>query len=120
MSDGFRTPQTAEQYRAHRASGALERSCPLCDTDPLEQFTHWKIIPNAFPYDRIAKQHDMVVPLRHVDEDGLTEEESIEYQALKRTRLQDYEYIIEASSKNKSIPAHFHLHLLVAKKELHS
>ncbi len=71
---------------------------------------------NAFPYDRIAKTHDMIVPLRHVDEDHLNDEELKELKIIKDNYLhKEYEFIIEATYKVKSIPAHFHLHLLTIK-----
>lgn len=95
--------------------GALERSCPLCDAEPLQQFPHWKIVRNIYPYDKIAKKHDMLVPLRHAREAELTVEESAELDQIKETYVhENYEYMIEATHKRKSIPAHFHLHLIDA------
>ena len=78
-------------------------------------FTLWKIIPNDFPYDRIAKKHHMIVPLRHVQEKDLSTEERAELQEIKGRGFDDdtYEYIIEAAQKIKSVPGHFHLHLVV-------
>ena len=76
----------------------------------------WRIIPNDFPYTRIAALHHMVVPKRHVKEDELSQEEWMEYNQLKHSYINDnYEFIIEPTNRKKSIPAHFHIHLIVAK-----
>ena len=110
----------AEKYSEHKETGALERSCPLCDVVAIQKFTHWKIIPNKFPYDRIAETHHMIVPLRHVAEPELTKEETVEFQRIKYTELQEYETLLEATKRTKSIPAHYHLHLINLKSSQES
>lgn len=115
MSDFLRTPEQAAAYREYRTNKPAEAPCPLCAAEAIKTFTYWKIIPNRFPYDRIAREHDMIVPLRHVTEDKLSEKERTELTAVKRDYLQRYDYFIEATSKTKSIPEHFHIHLLVGK-----
>lgn len=112
----LRTPESEQAYNALISQGILEKGCALCHNDILIKFDYWKIIVNDFPYDRIAKTHHMVVPLRHVSESDLAHEEKDELSSMKEGYINDnYEYIIEATRKKKSIPAHFHLHLIVAK-----
>lgn len=115
-NDALRSKEMAAKYRAHKATGALEKSCPLCDAGELQGFKLWKIIPNDFPYDLFAATHHMIVPMRHVTEKELTEEELKELQELKYSVMQEYDIIVEATSKSKSIPAHFHLHLIHTKR----
>lgn len=111
----LRTKETEQKYKEHREKGGLN-SCPLCAETAIEQFTYWKVIPNAFPYDRIASVHTMLVPNRHVTEAELTPEEVEEFKQLKSTYLNDnYQFVLEAMHKQKSIPGHFHLHLIVVK-----
>jgi hypothetical protein len=111
----FRSKEMKAKYAAFQAAGGLSGACPLCTTEALKTFTYLKIIPNRFPYDGVAKQHDMVVPLRHATWAQLTEAERSELEAIKETYISDtYEYIIEAAQKIKSIPTHFHLHLVVS------
>lgn len=56
----------------------------------------------------------MVVPKRHVIEIGLSSDELHELQQLKMSYInQTYEFIIEPTAKLKTIPEHFHLHLVV-------
>jgi hypothetical protein len=57
----------------------------------------------------------MIVPLRHVGEDELSEEEKAELLAIKKSYINEhYDYSLEATGK--SIPNHFHLHLIVTKE----
>lgn len=113
----LRTQQTENNYREYRKNNPSV-DCSLCEKPALKTFTYWKIIENTFPYDKIAKIHHMIVPIRHVTEEGLSVDELYELKKLKDTVLnEDYEYIIEATHKTKSIPSHFHLHLIVVKEE---
>jgi diadenosine tetraphosphate (Ap4A) HIT family hydrolase len=114
----LRTEEGDRIYKEYRAAHPGE-PCALCTAKPLKEFTHWKIVKNLFPYDRVALVHDMIIPKRHVAEKDITQEEWIEYNTLKHTVLfSDYEYIIEAALRNKSIPDHFHLHLIITKPHL--
>ena len=76
---------------------------------------YWKIVTNDFPFDRIAKSHDMLVLLRHAD--AITEAEREELEKLKNGYVNEhYQYIIEITPNTRSIPGHYHLHLVVAKE----
>ncbi|MDB5259692.1 MAG: hypothetical protein JWO73_900 [Candidatus Taylorbacteria bacterium] len=106
-----------QQHKEYQQSAAPSGACPLCEKPALRTFAHWKITGNKFPYDLIAKTHHMLIPIRHVTETGLNEAELKEYQQLKAAVVHpEYDYIIEATTKNKSVPAHFHLHLIVGKE----
>jgi len=112
----LRTPETLQKYRDLIAAGGLQGDCALCGAPSLKTFTYWRIVANAFPYDKIATKHDMILPIRHTTEEGLTREEDEEFKHIKASYLQpEYEFIIEATNKMKSIPAHFHLHVIIAK-----
>jgi len=112
----LRTPQMAQRYKNHRANNKDTTECVLCNAAPLEVFAYWKVVDNDFPYDRIAQTHHMILPLRHVREEGFTKDEQDELFAIKRDRLQEYDYIQEGTQKTLSVPEHFHLHLLVGKE----
>jgi diadenosine tetraphosphate (Ap4A) HIT family hydrolase len=87
----------------------------LCEKVSIQSFTYWKITENSFPYDQIAKTHHMLVPLRHVIEDELSKDELAEFKTIKAEHVSEYDWIIEATAKNKSIPNHFHLHFIVGR-----
>ncbi len=110
----LRTLQMAQRYKDHRANNKDTTECVLCSAAPLEVFVYWKVVNNDFPYDRIAQTHHMILPLRHVKEEGLTQEERDELFAIKCDQLQEYDYIQEGTQKTLSIPEHFHLHLIVS------
>lgn len=110
----LRLPEVEEAYRAHRKSLPVDAGCPLCGNEPaIHTFNHWQIVINAFPYGKLAEVHHMLIPRRHVDEQGLTEEEKAELIEIKHTYVADtYQYLIEATKNLKSIPDHFHIHLI--------
>lgn len=112
----LRTPEGKRAYQEYMATMPATDACALCEKPALRAYKHWKIIDNSFPYDLIAKDHHMLVPLRHVTEADLTIDEIMELAGIKNHHLEeDYDWIIEATLKNKSIPSHFHLHLIVGK-----
>lgn len=75
---------------------------------------------NDFPYDLIAKQHDMILSKRHVTEHELTAEEKAEYATIKDGYAQEqgYNYIAEATHDAKSVPAHHHVHLITLRDDI--
>lgn len=112
----WRTATTQEKYYAQRAAETTTGVCPLCDDDALQRFTYWYIRPNNFPYDAVASKHDLLLPLRHTTGADFTKEELAELEQLKRTVLNDsYQFIFETLPGAKSIPEHFHLHLIAGK-----
>lgn len=113
----LRSEEKEQEYTEYRNSGALEDGCKLCQADSILEFNYWRIINNRFPYDKISRIHHMIVPKRHAKETELNQEEKFELRQIKIQPIgKDYDYIIEATVKNKSIPAHFHLHLVEVKE----
>lgn len=89
-------------------------SCALCEKSSIKAFKHWRIVENSFPHDRIADLHHMIVLNRHVTEAQLSGEEQAELVALKSGYLNEvYDGLWESTPKDKSIPSHHHLHLMV-------
>ncbi len=114
--DTFRTPETEEKYALWRAAQLPGAPCVLCTREPLKRFKYWKIVFNEFPYDRIATRHDMLVPLRHASGAELNDAERAELEVIKQGyAYKEYRFIIEVG-QTKSMPSHFHLHLLEIKE----
>ena len=110
----LRTREGEERYRSIMAGRPKDGSCPLCKMDLIKDFKYWKIVGNDFPYERFAEVHHMIVPKRHVGEAELTEEEWQELRQIKDDDIhKNYGYILEATHNTRSIPDHFHLHLIV-------
>lgn len=111
----LRQPETQAAYDDFKKQGGLDGECVLCAGPALKTFTHWKIMENKFPYTRIASTHHMVVSLRHASEHEITQEEWEEWNAIKNSPdvQANYDFIMEATHKTKTVPAHMHVHLVV-------
>ena len=120
MSHKLRSRELTQAYKDYRKVLPVDAPCALCEKEPLQAFTYWKIIENKFPYDLITETHHMIVPIAHKTEYEITSDEWLEYKTIKQTVTQDYDYFLEATSKLKSIPEHFHIHLLITKDLLAS
>jgi diadenosine tetraphosphate (Ap4A) HIT family hydrolase len=116
MLNPFRTKELAARYDTYRKNGGLDNGCVLCQEKEIDGFVHWRIIPNKFPYDRVAAVHHMIVPRRHVTDTELTQDEQNELMTIKHSRLHEYQYLLETTNITKSVPAHYHLHLIVTKE----
>jgi galactose-1-phosphate uridylyltransferase len=114
----LRTEETAKKYEeAQRNQGTS--GCRLCnDLTTLTEFNYWRLVPNAFPYDRFFSQSVMLMPKRHTNESDLRSEELSEFREIKKSVLvEEYDLIFENLPKQKSIPHHLHYHIVKIKDE---
>ncbi|KKS04308.1 MAG: hypothetical protein UU82_C0011G0009 [Candidatus Nomurabacteria bacterium GW2011_GWC2_41_8] len=115
----LRKKKSHQKYLKLIAKGFLTDGCNLCNkkkTKSLKEFRYWRIINNLFPYDRIAKINHIILPKRHTAEKKLTKAEKKEFEIIKSRYIeQKYEFLIETVNKQKSIPGHFHIHLIIIK-----
>ena len=108
----WRTQATHDTYMEVLRNRSPYDGCRLCDEKTLVEFTHWKIINNEFPYDKIASVHHMLLPKRHTKGNDLSVVELNELTTLKGSYLNEHYYMIaEAMPKRKTLPSHHHLHL---------
>lgn len=118
----LRTPDLQEKYDHHLKAlkHADDHTCPLCSKEPIELYVHWKLIRNDFPYNKIAEKHLMLVPLRHVVEADFTSEEIAELRTIKHDILTspDFDMVIEVDELYKTIPSHFHLHVIKLRSDI--
>ncbi len=114
----LRTKETDHKYEQYRRERSTSTDCVLCPEPSIIEFKYWRIIENKFPYDLIAETHNMIITKRHTSEDDLNIEEKEEWESLKKEFISDkYQFIVEATKKQKSVPGHFHFHLIVAKEQ---
>ena len=113
----FRSQEGHEKYEEYKRQLPPNPPCPYCErTDVVHTFRLWKILVALYPYDLIASTHDLLMPIRHITEDRLTDEEREELIEIKHTYLKEhYQYILEPTVTRKTIPDHFHLHLINGK-----
>ena len=112
----LRTPHTQAKYNAHRRARPADAPCFLCLQEEVA-YELWKLVKNAFPYDRVAKPgtHFMLCPRRHVAEDyDLTAEEIDERDRIIRYDLSKaFSCIMLNFKPARSHPSHLHYHLWV-------
>jgi len=113
-----RTKKTEEKYKKFMAKGFLAKGCNLCrKVKSIKEFRYWRIVDNEFPWDRIAKINHMIIPKRHIIYEELNKAEKKEFESIKSAYIEEkYELIAEVANKKKSIPDHFHIHLIILKK----
>jgi hypothetical protein len=112
----MRSPEMKNRYKEWQVSHGMDIGCQLCERQAIHLFSYWKIVENIFPYDLIAEKHHMLVPLRHVAEGGLVDGELKELRSIKEGIVnEDYDFLLESTDKTKTVPQHFHLHLIQTK-----
>jgi hypothetical protein len=110
----LRSKELQEEYDNYLKERAPQVECLLCPIPPIKDFKFWKITDVMFPWDKIAKVHHMILPKRHIRENELTDEEKKELQEIKDGYINDnYDLFAEATNRKKSVPSHFHVHLVV-------
>ncbi len=86
----------------------------------IKEFTHWVIVTNEFPYDAIASTSHMISTKREVAFDWalLSPEELAEFDQIKRDYIRsNYDVLYENLPSGATISNHFHLHLLILRRE---
>lgn len=86
----------------------------------VKEFEHWIIMENKYPYDAVATTTHMLATKREVafNWDLLNEEEKKEFEKIRKEYLPEhYDAIWENLPKGQTVPGHFHLNLLVLKRE---
>jgi hypothetical protein len=102
------------EYDRYIATGGLKGECKLCQAQSVKEFQLWRVINNKFPYDRVASVSHMIIPTRHASEKEVTAEEWAELTTIKDEYVHPtYDFLIEAAHHKKSIPGHYHIHLIV-------
>jgi len=82
----------------------------------IKSYRYWNIIKNLYPYDMIAKEHDMLVPKRIFGKmSECKKEEWDEYKIIMNQLEFDgyYDAMLENFSKGRTVLKQLHLHLIV-------
>lgn len=108
-----RTPETRAKLDIWIESNREKNTCPMCENVATKEYVYWKIQTNDFPYDFVAKKHDLLTLKRHEgDPNKLTQNEIEEYHEIVRLAGKEYDSITLNLGKTRSIPNHLHYHLL--------
>lgn len=112
----LRTWTTEKSYQRFKNQNC-NQSCYLCRARPLWEFDRWKVVKNEFPYDQIAETNDILTTKKHTGEQKITRAEQKELENIKKQYISlHYDMILENTKKKKTIPEHFHLHLITMKQ----
>ncbi|GIW68262.1 MAG: hypothetical protein KatS3mg099_210 [Candidatus Parcubacteria bacterium] len=108
----LRLPAGEAAYQQERAArqAAGDSSCPLCRAPDIRAYRFWRLIPNHFPYDKIARTHHMLVPKRCVPEEEIAAQEWEELTHIKRELAPAYHFYMETTIRQRSVRQHYHLH----------
>lgn len=119
----LRTEETMQKYINH-IEGLRDGTAKDLISDPesraIHVFNHWLIIESDFPYDNIEDKTHILFSRREVffDWDLLSLEEKEELFSLKKGFLKDhYDVVYENLPSGQTVPGHFHLILLVLKRD---
>jgi len=113
----LRTPETQAKYHDQKLLKREQGICAMCKReDAIKEFEHWKVLENLFPYDKIAKMNHLLVTKKHLTEIEVPPEAWEEFRETKKNFIaENYDCILENMPKAMTIPAHFHIHLIVFK-----
>lgn len=108
-----RTPESSLVYKEALKNGAVAN---FAERPAVQDFKNWKIIDNEYPYDAIAAVHHMLVPKKKIEDPlQLSQEELEEYLLIRRIFTKDYDVIWENTKTQKTVPEHYHVHLIKLK-----
>lgn len=110
---------TMQERKKLQEQGIQTKNPFTDDLNIIQEFEHWIIIPNGFPYDAIADPSHMIFTKRDVAFDWslLNEKEIQEFEDIRKTYIAEhYDVLWENLPSGQTIPGRFHLHLLKLKR----
>lgn len=112
--DVLRTSKGNTRYFRCLKTGKVESDF-LANCERTRSFKYWFITWNEYPYDRIAKKHDLLVPKRKfASSEQMTKAERDEFEKIKKTftKTQEYDSVMENIPHQRTIRDWHHLHLI--------
>ena len=106
----LRKPKTEEVYQKFMKKHVDK--CLFCREEGiLKEFKFWRVRKNDYPYDKIARKHDLLYIKRH--EPDINQEELNQLDFLKKYFIPGYyDCILENVNGAMTIPGHYHVHLI--------
>lgn len=106
----LRTSITESRYRADIAAG---RTRTLEQLPTVQEWDHWRLVVNDYPYDLAFGVHDMLVAKRPgvTEMWDLNDAERTELEKILRTFVQpSYHMTFENMPTRRSAPQRYHIH----------
>ncbi|PIR38614.1 MAG: hypothetical protein COV34_00875 [Candidatus Zambryskibacteria bacterium CG10_big_fil_rev_8_21_14_0_10_42_12] len=116
MNFKFRSPEQDKVYQTYKATNPMEAMLANWEDRIVEEFTHWVIIKNKFPWDKFAKTHHLLVPKRRFAKaDDMNVEEEKELKEIRKKIRTTYDMFIE--NLTGTLNHIYHPHLIIFKEE---
>ena len=117
--DVLRSKKCIKSYKErHRSLGAKIESVNLLNLPLVKRWNEWILVRNEFPYNKIAENHCLLVPLRTFSEDEeMSEVERQGLFSIKRefAESKDFDWVLECVKHSRTVPLVYHLHCLKLK-----
>jgi hypothetical protein len=101
------------QYKTYLQSNPI----PFVENPVIQEYTHWKIVSNMFPYDLTFEKHDLLIPK---DAQGsfrkLSPAAQQEYHVILSKLEGIYDMYFVNMPKGRTVPTHWHCHLATWKE----
>lgn len=112
----LRSDETQIKYEQYLLNKPKD-NCPFCELkrDIIKEYNYWIIMENKFPLDEFWVVSHILAPKEHVKEfhllSGIAQ---MEFKKIKKylNNNKYYDHIMEDLPRNRTIPKHFHYHLL--------
>ena len=109
----LRLAKTENKYKNALKNGETK---DLLTIEPLIEFEHFRIIPNKYPHDKIAKTHHLLIPKRRIDSwTKFNRKERKEFKKLDGFLRHKYDSISQNYPSLLSVRDIVHWHLYILK-----
>ena len=107
------SPRTKAAEIRYQEAKLNDETRPLRESEILQEWKHWVLIPNAFPYDMIYSTHHMLIPKRDVShrKDLLLAELSELFEIINDFVEPRYDLYFDNMQKRRSVLSLYHVHL---------
>lgn len=122
----LRTKEGNRKYAESKKNGQNQLSTTddgriIYDVDKfscyIKEYQYWHMVSNEFPYDRVAEDHDLLIPKRvFATSQEMNDQERDELEQIKHELQSQYHCVVENLSA-KSILDHHHIHFIKWKGE---
>ena len=110
----WRLPESEQVYTIYREANKdkFQNRCLICEIPIKQRLGLFNIVPNEFPYDAVSTLNDMLVLAVH--QPCLTIPLMRELEKTKELLAWygTYDLMLENMPSKKTVPGHWHLHLL--------
>ena len=121
----LRTKEMWDTYQIYKKAIKEEDPCFLCEaltteaTLPGAAVPPWYIVKNAYPYDNVTEEHDLLFIERHfsnIEDATVLEKERLLLTKKMLNALGNYDCMMEGFTSSLTQPQHVHFHLLKWKR----